>query len=399
MKIKNILYVFLLINIMIAPAIHAMEQPNKQKTEQPSPRPYPSNLPRLLLSGCLKNEESCLSKLPMELIVEIINHIRKIQKDQDLLNARNDRDLLDAVIVNDENGVRRLLKEPYIDANIKDENGCMPLFWAISNNHSEIVKMLLDKGAHLDMQDAYGGRTPLIWALRCNKSTIAQILIDKGAHLDIRDDLGCTALHWAVIQNNQEIVQILIDQGANIDIQDNEGHNLLYWAVRNNKPEIVRILLDKGADPNMAGNDRYTPLYWALEKNNEAIINLIIEAKENLDSTFDNNDHFLLNVNNDLDLLKAVKANNENEVKQLLNEHYIDVNVKDEKGYTPLIWAIRNMSPEIVQMLLEEGANPDIPDSDGWTALIWAAEKDNEAIINLIIDAKEKLDSVGTSGS
>jgi len=348
MKIKNILYVFLWINIVVASNIHTMEQP----TEQPLHRAYPSYLPLLLLYGW-NFEESCLSKLPPELIVELINHMRKIQNDQDLLSLRNGEDLLNAMKIDDKDKIRQLLNEPYIDINVKDEYGYAPLIWATKSNNSKIVKILLNKGANPNMQDNRGD-TPLI---------------------------------WAVNNNNPEIIRILLGKGANPNIQNRNGHTPLIWAARNNKPEIVRILLDKGADPNIAGNDRYTPLDWATSHGTQAIINLIIKAKEKLDCTCNQ------------DLLKAVKANDENEVRRLLNEPYINTNVKDEKGYTPLILAVRNNNPEIVQILLNNGADPDIPDEDDWTPLYWAAEKDNEAIINLIIEAKEKLDSVGTSGS
>jgi len=209
MKIKNIMYVFLLINFTMAPAIHAMEQPNKQQTERPLRRIYPSNLPLLLCCGCLKNEESCLNSLPMELIVEIINHARKIKTDQDA-------DLLKAARNNDKNEVRRLLNEHYIDINIKDENGYTVLNWAIKRSNPETVQILLDNGANLDIPATHG-RIPLIYAVIYNNPEIVQMLLDKGANLDISDNNGYTALDWARKNNNQAIINLIIKAKEKLD--------------------------------------------------------------------------------------------------------------------------------------------------------------------------------------
>jgi len=204
MKIKNILYVLLFINIMMITDIYAMEQPNVQQTEQPSRKIYPSNLPLLLLSGCLKNAESCLSWLPTELIVEIINHARKIKTDQDA-------GLFMAVIANDKDTVIQLLNEPYIDVNVKNKYGSTPLIWAVDKNNPKII----------------------------------QILLDNGANPNIEDNDGDTALIWAVIYNKPKIVQILLDNGANPNSQDpNIFHNALWWAKESNNQNIIKILED-----------------------------------------------------------------------------------------------------------------------------------------------------------
>jgi len=249
MKIKNILYLFLLITIVMAPDICAMEQPNGQ-TEQLSRRPYPSNLPLLLYCGHHLNDESYLSKLPIELIVEIINHASKIQKDQDSLNKRNDRDLLHVVKVNSKDGVSRLLNEPYIDINVKDNVGYTPLILATMTNYPKIVQILLDKGANPNIQGRFG------W----------------------------TALIWAVLTNNLKIALMLLDKNANPNIQNRDGRTALIEAVINNKPKIVQMLLNANANLNIQDQRGNTALVIAFSQNNQAIIDLIINAKEKLDN-------------------------------------------------------------------------------------------------------------------
>ena len=43
----------------------------------------------------------------------------------------------------------KLLLEKGANINIKDKNGYTPLMWACKYNHTEIIELLLDKGAIL----------------------------------------------------------------------------------------------------------------------------------------------------------------------------------------------------------------------------------------------------------
>jgi len=279
MKIKNILYVFLFINIMMITNIHAMEQPDKQKqTGQPLRRIYPSNLPFLLLYGW-KCDESCLSNLPKELIVEIINHTRNLQR-----GIQNGQYLLNAARANDKREVSRLLTQPYIDVNVKDEDGNTALIWAVkciskawtpSYGNPEIVQMLLDKGANLGIQDN-DGWTALHWAVRKNNPEIVQILLDNGANPNIQDNYGYTPLIRPAINNKQEIVQILLNKGANPDIQDDDGWTPLHCAAKYNNLEIVQLLLNVKANPDIPDRDGWTPLNWAVRNKNLKIIKILL---------------------------------------------------------------------------------------------------------------------------
>jgi len=203
MKIKNILYVLLLVNIMTVSDVLAMRQANKrQQPRQSSRRIYPPNLPLLLCCGCLKNEESCLNKLPLELIVEIINHARKIKTDQ----AAN---VLTAVEANDKDKIRQLLNEPYIDINAKNKHERTPLNWATRKSNPEIVQMLLDNGADPNIQGK-DGSTALHWAIIYNKLEIVQMLLDNGANPNIQDFNDCTALWWAIEIKHVTMINLIM---------------------------------------------------------------------------------------------------------------------------------------------------------------------------------------------
>jgi hypothetical protein len=56
-----------------------------------------------------------------------------------------------------------------------------PLHQAIAAGHLEVVKLLIDRGARLDVRDTIYQGTPLGWAQHCNQPSIAEYLRTRGA--------------------------------------------------------------------------------------------------------------------------------------------------------------------------------------------------------------------------
>src|SRR5438105_9610581 len=56
-----------------------------------------------------------------------------------------------------------------------------PLHQAICAGHAEVVKLLVKRGARLDIRDTIYQGTPLGWAIHCEKPTIAEYLRAQGA--------------------------------------------------------------------------------------------------------------------------------------------------------------------------------------------------------------------------
>jgi len=57
----------------------------------------------------------------------------------------------------------------------------MPLHQAICAGHADVVKLLVERGARLDIRDTIYQGTPLGWAIYCEKPAIADYLRSKGA--------------------------------------------------------------------------------------------------------------------------------------------------------------------------------------------------------------------------
>jgi ankyrin repeat protein len=84
-----------------------------------------------------------------------------------------------------------------------------------------------------------------------------RLLLDRGAQVDVRDQGGWTPLMRAARSNpNPEIHAILIAAGADVNGRNMADYTALIWATRENpNPDVVLLLLDAGANPAVRGVD------------------------------------------------------------------------------------------------------------------------------------------------
>ncbi|KUJ21297.1 ankyrin, partial [Mollisia scopiformis] len=76
-----------------------------------------------------------------------------------------------------------------------------------------------------------------------------------------------------------------------------------------------------------------------------------------------------------------------------------DIDVKDNKGYTALHYAVEKGSLEVVTLLLDRGADKDASNDDGWAVIHIAVERNQEEIVRLLIkrgvDVGSRIDPAG----
>ncbi len=68
----------------------------------------------------------------------------------------------------------------------------------------------------------------------------------------------------------------------------------------------------------------------------------------------------------------------------------VNVNHKDERGKTPLMYAILFNQPQIVAYLIKKGADYRAEDSNGLTILDYAEKSKSEEILKLVNDARKR---------
>lgn len=102
-----------------------------------------------------------------------------------------------------------------LDAGATDAPNRSSLFFAIDNNHDpEVIQVLLDKEANIDIQNGYSCDTALHCAVEKNASKTVQLLLARGANPDIQNRCGQTALMLAKQYGYQKIVLLITNHNT-----------------------------------------------------------------------------------------------------------------------------------------------------------------------------------------
>ncbi len=82
-----------------------------------------------------------------------------------------------------------------------------PFCISIAKGDIETVKKLIDLGT--DINEKSNGMSPIMYAAKYNRTEILQLLIKKGANLKARSDKGMTAIKYAKLHKAVETEAIL----------------------------------------------------------------------------------------------------------------------------------------------------------------------------------------------
>ena len=149
----------------------------------------------------------------------------------------------------------KLLLEKGADVNKHNEGGETPLHYAAQHGHVRVVEILLEHGADVSAKGT-GCGTPLQWAGRNGQIKAAKLLLAYGADINQQAASESTALIKAASADHFEMVEFLLARGADPTIRASYGRTALHEAAFNNNVEIGRILLEHGADPTVEFNGR-----------------------------------------------------------------------------------------------------------------------------------------------
>ena len=289
--------------------------------------------------------------------------------------------LIDAI--NEENvGAVRDLLDQGVEINALGDYGDSPLVAAVKKCSLTIVKMLLAKGANLEVKTNTGA-TALMESVSnrgksgySNTDRIIRTLLEAGANANAKDNDGRTALmRWP----GGPAIKALLDKGAEINAKDNAGLTALMHAVRcNSYFEDVPLLLSRGADVNIKNNEGKTALILAAMGTYPSIIRGLLDKGADVNAR-DNNGRTAL--------MEAAKSSGFSlEHTQDLLDKGADVNARDNNGRTALMEAVKHgYPPDITLALLDKGADVNAIDNKGWTVLMLAEERpDNEKVIEML---------------
>ncbi|XP_044528716.1 2-5A-dependent ribonuclease [Gracilinanus agilis] len=277
------------------------------------------------------------------------------------------------------------------------KEGCPPLIQAVQKGDRGLVLQLLEEGADINVR-AKGGWTPLHNAVKEGKEEIVQLLLDKGADPHIRKDNGATPFIVAGIMGDVKLLRLFLSKGADVNEHDIHGFTAFMEAACYGKVEALEFLYKNGANVNLGrqtseeqkklGKGGTTALMDAAQNGHVDALKILLEkmgADVNVCDNMGRNALFHSLLNPKIENVKCIVS--------ILLAHGADVNVRGEKGKTPLILAVEKEDDELVKMLLkQDGIDINETDSDGNTALLLAVEKNHFDIAKLLCESGAKAD-------
>lgn len=130
--------------------------------------------------------------------------------------------------------------------NKKGYSGSTPLHLAVTEKKLDLVRMLLEKGAHLETKDDYGN-TPFLAAVRDGApEDIIDLLLEHGAVVHTVAEDRKTALHFAAQRGEENLMKQMIKKGLPVDAEDNVGWQPLHEAAQYGSKEAAAVLVKKG---------------------------------------------------------------------------------------------------------------------------------------------------------
>jgi len=172
-------------------------------------------------------------------------------------------------------GMAECLIKRKANIEIFDSSGATPLMVAVYHAHKDMVKVLVDAGAAINIKSPVNILvTPLVQAAsnpdpfkhKDNLAIIAYLLSRKG-DVDFQAANGRTALMAAAQQSSTsqgyERAALLISKGATLDIVNNKGETALMLAAGAGNEKLVKLLMDKGADAQKKNGAGETVMNYA----------------------------------------------------------------------------------------------------------------------------------------
>jgi ankyrin repeat protein len=245
-------------------------------------------------------------------------------------------------------------KARYLHGYYKYPPGITPLHVAAVHGLSGLARILLED-THLSKatwqisKATVGSRTPLHMAIENGQNSVIDLLLDLDL-TDSTDERGRSPLHLAIECANEQAVTKLISAGANVNHCEKDGRTPLFIAIENNWDGLAAQLSEM-ASPYTAMPDGRGPLHLAAQTGSTTWMKCLL-------------------------LAFTPRA----------------INKVDQRGWSPLLYAVDRGHLDVVKILLSNPNCIESGDINGWTPLHAAIKQQHlDCATELLISNVPKL--------
>ena len=228
--------------------------------------------------------------------------------------------------------------------NIKDDNHNYLITYAIIRNNIEIIKLLLNFGAKIDILDQEG-KTILYIPIKYGYDDILTIILNKNPNLvDLKDSNNNIPLHYAINYKNIFAINTLLNKNSDTNIIDNNGNTSIHLSVYTKNYDITEIIIKDGVNINAQTTIGESALHIACNLKLENIAKLLL---------INNIDPNLQDLNNEITALMYTIYLHDTNLFKLLLKYDANPNIQDSMGNNSLHHVIIEDSDELLFELIE----------------------------------------------
>ncbi|XP_067333590.1 caskin-1 isoform X2 [Channa argus] len=247
------------------------------------------------------------------------------------------------------------------------------------------------KKVNVNFQDT-DGFSPLHHAALNGNVELISLLLESQAAVDIRDQKGMRPLHYAAWQGKAEPMKMLLKSGSSVNGQSDEGEIPLHLSAQHGHYDVSEMLLQHQSNPCIVDNAGKTPLDLACEFGRVGVVQLLLSS--NMCAALLEPKKGDTTDPNGTSPLHLAAKNGHIDIIRLLIQAGIDINRQTKAG-TALHEAALCGKTEAVRLLLDSGINATVRNTYSQTALDivyqFTATQASREIKQLLRDASAAL--------
>jgi quinoprotein dehydrogenase-associated probable ABC transporter substrate-binding protein len=196
--------------------------------------------------------------------------------------ANVNAELSNAVIADDPVRVVYLLDKKHAAVDAQNSQGETPLHDALVRRSQPMIKLLLDHGAGVAVNDR-DGWSPLMTAAWTDDGAAVKLLVAHKGDPNFAGPGNLTPLAIALEYGKDSSAVALVESGADYKTpMGDAGYSPLMLAVAGHSEAAARALISKGADVNAANAGGVTALMIAAADGQTALVDLLVHSGANV---------------------------------------------------------------------------------------------------------------------
>lgn len=212
----------------------------------------------------------------------------------------------------------------------------------------DLITKLLNNCDQHPIQNSYGETFLHSAAKKGNVYLVNLLIADYHYDVNVQDEEGRSSLHNAAEKGFLPVVELLVSKGAK-SFKDDKGRLPIHYATETGICPLVQFFLNQGSSVNETTNNDETPLHLAVCEDLTPVVKILLEKNADVNALAHDSGPYELNGS-------PLHMCNNTRMARLLLDNGANIDLRNNKGNSPLHYAVADVTQMRVNMLVSYGA-------------------------------------------